>query len=559
MTARATLICAVTLGLASSCTTATRLQLADGDATTSALEQVSCTPTGAHAVHEALPVVSGCQTCHACGGTYELFPLTLPRGTTIAGGEIDRGPPANCTVACHFPFGGAPVAIDWTTPGPLACTSCHNVLDEAGGAPVASDHGVSTSSAEANRAGCRNCHVSDSHLSGHILVDLGNGTVVDTASVSVDAACQNCHSGASARTLGGATAPRLPDYASLTGDFHGARAGTGFGGTLKAPYVRGQGPLACQDCHATHASGNPYLLAASVNGAPVATGITTSGVHAEQLCETCHEGARHAVCTSCHGVDPAPSGSTCFFCHGHEGLVNFPWPDAGNHRPGPSGPGCVHCHSPGWMAPPESVPPVITRVTVSSIQPNGVTIDWTTNEKATTYVEYGISEPIASAGNGVLSYSHRVVLSGLSAATAYVFRVRSTDGLRNVALSPLSTFSTSQVGAPMEPTLVDNTGLGSWSDVSTPITLAWSAVTAPSGSVQYRAVASTSPTFATLAYDSGFIATTSYTITVPYTSYCDSPTPYYWRVIARDAATLVESPWSRTDDFTVCWWTDADW
>ncbi len=545
--------------LIAGCTQETTLRLSGGH-DTAALEVLSCTPTGAHAAHEALLLAAGCQTCHACAGSYEFFPLVLPRGTAIAGGEIVRGPPASCTVACHFPFGAAPVAVEWTAPGPLACTSCHDVFNEASGAPTVSDHGVSTDSAAANRAACHGCHAAGTHLGGRVLIDLGNGTTVDAATQSVDEACRSCHSGGATRTLDGATAPQLPDYASSTGDFHGARAGTGFGGTLKAPFVRGQGPLACQSCHATHVSGNPYLLASVVNNAPIGPGVSVSGVGAEQLCTACHDGARHAGCINCHGTDPAPSGATCFFCHGHEGIVNFPWPDTYRHPRQPQGPGCVHCHSPGWMVTPETTPPVLNGIAVTSIQPNSVAIDWTTNERATSYVEYGTSGPIASAGNGELAYAHHVVLSGLSASTTYSYRVRSSDALRNVALSPLANFATAQVGAPMAPTLVDNTGRSSWNDASTPITFSWSAVASPSGAgVAYRVVVSTSPTFTTLSHDSGFIGATSQTITVPYVSYCDSAAPYYWRVLARDVATLTESPWSSTDSFLVCWWTDTDW
>ncbi len=559
MVRRATHTSSVALLFVVACTADGTLRSAD-NRVTQALEPLACMPTGAHEVHEALPLVTQCKTCHACGGAFEIFPLALPRGTTLSGAQIHRGPPASCTVACHFPLGGAPVEVAWDEPGPFACTRCHGVLDEAGGDPVVSDHGVSTSSVTANRAGCQSCHVSGSHLGGRVLVDLGNGTVVDTSVSSVDEACQSCHSGAATRTLGDATAPRLPDYAALTGDFHGARAGSGYGGTLKAPYARAQAPLSCPSCHATHASGNPYLLAALVNNEPVAAGITTSGIGAERLCEACHTGDRHAGCRACHGSDPAPSGATCFFCHGHEGIVSFPWPDVQRHPHGTQGPGCTHCHSPGWMAPPETTPPALHNLTTSDIRPNSITIDWQTNEKATTYVEYGLTGPIASSGSAALVYTHHVVLSGLSPATTYSYRVRSTDALRNVAQSLLSTFTTAREGAPAAPALVDNLGYASWSDAAAPLTLAWSAVSAPSGApAQYRVVVATSAAFTTLLYDSGFTAATSYAVNVPCTSYCDSAVPYYWRVVARDGATLIESPWSSVDTFSVCWWTDADW
>ena len=76
---------------------------------------------------------------------------------------------------------------------------------------------------------------------------------------------------------------------------------TGFGGTLKAPYARNQGPVDCEDCHGAHASANSFLLATVVNGTVLPPGsIDRAGVGAEQLCNACHQGDRHEACKSCH-------------------------------------------------------------------------------------------------------------------------------------------------------------------------------------------------------------------------------------------------------------------
>ncbi|HEX9108738.1 MAG TPA: cytochrome c3 family protein, partial [Longimicrobiales bacterium] len=75
----------------------------------------------------------------------------------------------------------------------------------------------------------------------------------------------------------------------------------GFGGSLLAPYDRGQGALPCAACHDFHASTNAFLLAGKVNGVTIPAGtIDRAGVGGQALCNACHEGDRHQVCRSCH-------------------------------------------------------------------------------------------------------------------------------------------------------------------------------------------------------------------------------------------------------------------
>lgn len=74
--------------------------------------------------------------------------------------------------------------------------------------------------------------------------------------------------------------------------------------------------------------------------------------------------------------------------------------------------------------------------------------------------------------------------------------------------------------------------------------LQWNAVTNPGGgSVQYSVQVSSSSTFATVNYSSGWISGTSYTRTL-------TNGTWYWRVQARDSSkTSVVSAWSNTDTF----------
>ncbi|MFA5313983.1 MAG: fibronectin type III domain-containing protein, partial [Methanomassiliicoccales archaeon] len=55
------------------------------------------------------------------------------------------------------------------------------------------------------------------------------------------------------------------------------------------------------------------------------------------------------------------------------------------------------------------------------------TITWTTSEDSTTVVEYGANSSYGSIATGTNGTSHSVTITGLSAATSYLFRVRSAS------------------------------------------------------------------------------------------------------------------------------------
>jgi hypothetical protein len=508
-----------------------------------------CRPSGAHGAHAAFP--RGCETCHQCGGDYG-FPadLVMPRGTTTAGGEIVRDPAGGgttCSVGCHNPSGSTPATVAWNATGPLACTSCHF---QVAAAQPRSAHAVASPDREVERAGCQACHVLSTHLSGSVRIAVGDGTSVEVRpgdGAQLNAACTGCHDGAGS-ALAGRTPPLLVGYAAGGGDFHGARAGTGYGGTLAAPYARGQAALPCATCHDAHASGNAFLFAASVNGAAVPAGaIDRAGVGAQALCEACHQGPRHAPCAGCHGVDPMPAGAPCFACHGHEGIVTFVAPSPHHDIKKPN-PGCNHCHG-AWMPANERIPPVIASgglVVVRDVTATSVRLEWDTNEPATSWVEYGVGAPGQVAGSDALTVRHAVTLTGLSEGTTYAFRVRSSDAMRNVTRSAPSTFATASAHAPGAPVLVDQNHF--WvCEPSATVTLAWGAVTDPDGDpVEYRVMVDDAAGLESPIVDSGWIAERNFAAVLPATA---PPTYYYWRVMARDAAHDARSPWSAIDTF----------
>ncbi|MBI1911384.1 MAG: fibronectin type III domain-containing protein [Deltaproteobacteria bacterium] len=87
--------------------------------------------------------------------------------------------------------------------------------------------------------------------------------------------------------------------------------------------------------------------------------------------------------------------------------------------------------------------PVISNVAVSGITGNSATITWSTDEPATSQVEYGSGN--ASALDSELVTIHSVHLTGLNGYTSYDFVVRSADIAGNLAISSYDTFNTSNI------------------------------------------------------------------------------------------------------------------
>lgn len=525
---------------------ATTTQNAEGD---------TCTPTGAHGAHE---FSIGCTLCHACGGTFGFADLVLPRGTSTAGATMDLGPPVNCTVQCHNLNGTSTDPVYWDTVGPLACSSCHDQGTNLGGTPIVTSHPVDASSVANNREACQGCHDQSDHLGGYVHVSAGDGTILDVTlgdPVTVNVVCSSCHVGAG-RTLLGVLPPIVRSFDDVGGDFHGSRAGTGWGGTLLPPYARGQGPLPCTTCHDAHASGNAFLFRSTVNGNAITTAISQYGQGAEALCESCHAGDRHAGCqiTACHGTDPVPAGDPCFFCHRHNGIVNFTYPSWTNH-PNWSAQNCSHCHDAWYSGTPDTTPPVITNLRVLDVTSSSAVISWYTAERSTTHVQYGLGALTTAVGDNAMVRDHLRTLTGLAAGSVYSYRVTSTDIAGNTAATATATFTTPSAGQPPAPVLV----LEGYQNAvpcpptctpTLPVTLNWNPVVVPTGNpAQYRVIVDTSSSFASPDFDSGWISATSYSASFPLPEW--PGVRYYWRVMARDAVTLTTSPWSTTDSFEV--------
>jgi PKD repeat protein len=98
-------------------------------------------------------------------------------------------------------------------------------------------------------------------------------------------------------------------------------------------------------------------------------------------------------------------------------------------------------------APPaaDTTPPVITNVSTSSETETGAVITWTTNEPASSVVEYGQETDYGlTTSSPELTTDHSVTLSDLAPNTAYHFRVTSSDKAGNQASSADNIFVTAQ-------------------------------------------------------------------------------------------------------------------
>jgi thermitase len=91
----------------------------------------------------------------------------------------------------------------------------------------------------------------------------------------------------------------------------------------------------------------------------------------------------------------------------------------------------------------DNTAPSLSDVTKDNITAVGATISWTSDEPASSQVEYGLTNAYGnlSALNSTLDTSHSVTLAGLSPVTTYYYRVRSRDSVGNLGLSS-GTFTT---------------------------------------------------------------------------------------------------------------------
>jgi fibronectin type 3 domain-containing protein len=98
---------------------------------------------------------------------------------------------------------------------------------------------------------------------------------------------------------------------------------------------------------------------------------------------------------------------------------------------------------------PDTLSPQLDAVAAASVSATTVTLTWSTDEPASTLVEFGSSTSYgqSSPQNDTPVTSHSVVLSGLTANTTYHYRVRSRDAAGNESVSTDFTFRTAGLGS----------------------------------------------------------------------------------------------------------------
>src|SRR3989338_393995 len=91
-------------------------------------------------------------------------------------------------------------------------------------------------------------------------------------------------------------------------------------------------------------------------------------------------------------------------------------------------------------------PPIISNLQEQT-STTTTTINWTTDELSTSYLKYALQNLETattswSSSSGILTTSHSLMATGLTASTTYYYLVQSTDASGNIASSTQQTFST---------------------------------------------------------------------------------------------------------------------
>ncbi len=188
-------------------------------------------------------------------------------------------------------------------------------------------------------------------------------------------------------------------------------------------------------------------------------------------------------------------------------------------------------------AQPDTTPPVLSSIAAGGVTSNGATVTWTTNEAATTQVDYGTTTAYGSstALNSALLTAHSAALAGLQGATTYHFRARSLDAAGNVALSGDATFTTAPALDTTAPAL---SAIASGSLTSNSATVTWTTNEASTTQVDYGTTtsygASTTLNASLLAAHNAALAG------------LQAATTYHFRVRSADAAGNVAVSGDRT-------------
>jgi len=139
----------------------------------------------------------------------------------------------------------------------------------------------------------------------------------------------------------------------------------------------------------------------------------------------------------------------------------------------------------------EITAPVISGAAATNIADTSAKITWTTDEKATSQVEYGLTTEYGSSTtlDSNLVTGHSVNLTGLGSFKTYHYRVKSTDAAGNPATSTDHVFTTIDLTRPTNPVVSDD---GKSTTGLTELHASWTSSDVDSGVAEYRYAIGTS-------------------------------------------------------------------
>jgi hypothetical protein len=144
------------------------------------------------------------------------------------------------------------------------------------------------------------------------------------------------------------------------------------------------------------------------------------------------------------------------------------------------------------VTPTDTTAPQISLITVAPITTTGATVAWTTNELATSQIQYGttINYGQTSSLGGTASLTHSTTLASLSPDTTYHYRLTSTDASGNIGLSSDETFTTSalpqvQAQVQSQASTVVITGIELASISTSTVTIVWTTDLLSDSQVEY--------------------------------------------------------------------------
>lgn len=135
----------------------------------------------------------------------------------------------------------------------------------------------------------------------------------------------------------------------------------------------------------------------------------------------------------------------------------------------------------------DTTAPSLSAIAAGSITSSGTTITWSTNESATSRVEYGPTTAYGSLStlNATLLTSHSTTLTSLQPATTYNYRVISRDAAGNTATSGNNTFTTAAAQPPSETAGPVLSAIGAQAITTKGVTITWGTDESATSEVEY--------------------------------------------------------------------------